>query len=194
MAGLRTIAWMIGIIYSTVPSYWLLIHSRAGRWASRGGKRLLAVGPFWVLLWIVTAAVTWRWRLVALYSAKWVWVPGIGLILAGLTVYAFARQGFTTDQVLGRAELQPHKHEQRLASGGIRSRLRHPFYLGHLCELLGWTIGTGLIVLYGLTIFAVITGYFMVRAEERELQQRFGQAYRDYMARTSALIPLWRMR
>jgi protein-S-isoprenylcysteine O-methyltransferase Ste14 len=188
----RTIAWIAAIVYSTVPSYWLWVHSRAPDWAQRGGKRLHAVGPAWVLMWVAAAALTWNLRSKALYTAVWPWAPAGLLIFTGIILYGFSRQSFSTDQVLGRAELQPHKHEQRLAVGGIRKRIRHPLYLGHFCELLGWSIGSGLLVCYVLLIFAGVTGYVMIRAEERELEQRFGEAYRAYRQRSAAMIPgLW---
>jgi protein-S-isoprenylcysteine O-methyltransferase Ste14 len=189
MGWVRTLAWVIGIIYATVPSYWLLVHGRARIWATRGGRRLAVVGPFWIFLWIIAAAVTWPWRLLTFYTALWMWAPACVLFAAGFSVYALSARSLSIDQVLGRPELQPHKHEQSLTTGGIRARLRHPLYLGHLCELLGWTVGTGLVVLYLLTTFAVITGYFMIRAEERELEQRFGDSYRSYKATTPMLVP-----
>lgn len=186
---LRTLAWAVGIVYATIPSYWLIVHPRARGWAARGGKRLAVVGPTWPLLWIATAAVTWRWRRKTFYTARWTWAPAALFIGTGLVLYAFARRDFSTDQLLGRAELEPHRHAQALNTRGIRARLRHPFYLGHLCELVGWSVGTGLVVLYGLTGFAVATGYFMFRAEDRELELRFGDAYREYRARVPALLP-----
>jgi protein-S-isoprenylcysteine O-methyltransferase Ste14 len=76
-----------------------------------------------------------------------------------------------------------------LNTSGIRCRVRHPYYLGHLCELLGWTLGTGLLVLYALAIFAVVTGAVMITSEERELESRFGQPYRDYKQRVPAILP-----
>ena len=78
---------------------------------------------------------------------------------------------------------------KRLNTQGIRARVRHPYYLGHLCELLGWTIGTGLVVLWLLLVFAVITGAFMIRSEERELASRFGEEYRAYQRRVPAILP-----
>lgn len=189
---LRTIAWIICIVYATIPAYWLIVHPRAARWAEKGGIRLMSIGPAWLLMWLAVGAITWRWRLTTLYDLRWPWIPGAMLILSGLVIYAFARQNFTTDQVLGRSELQPHKHEQRLVAGGIRAHVRHPYYLGHLCELVGWTIATGLVVLYGLLAVGVISGYVMVRAEERELEARFGNDYRQYRARSAAMFPgLW---
>ena len=49
-------------------------------------------------------------------------------------------------------------------------------------------MGTGLIALYALAAFAVITGAVMIRMEDRELEARFGDAYREYrVARTGVL-------
>jgi protein-S-isoprenylcysteine O-methyltransferase Ste14 len=58
--------------------------------------------------------------------------------------------------------------------------------------LAGWTIGSGLVTVYALTLFAILTGYFMVRAEEQELEARFGDEYRRYRQRTAAMVPgIW---
>ncbi len=188
MLVLYTAAWIIAIVYATIPSYWLLVHPHIDFWRARRA-RLSMVGPLWVALWVAAAAITWPWRTLALYRSAWAWIPGAALIATGLFIYTRARRGFSTDQVLGRSELQPQRHEQRLHTSGIRGRVRHPYYLGHLCEMLGWTLGTGLAVLYGLTAFAVITGALMIAAEERELEARFGQAYRDYKQRVPGILP-----
>jgi methanethiol S-methyltransferase len=74
-------------------------------------------------------------------------------------------------------------------TAGIRSRVRHPVYLGHLCEMLAWSIGTGLVDCYGLTAFAVVTGAVMIRLEDGELERRFGDKYRRYKSTTPAILP-----
>lgn len=186
MTALYTIAWVIGIIYATIPSYWLLVHPRIHFWRARRA-RLMTVGPVWALLWAVTGAVTWRWRLVALYHTRWTWLAAVALIAAGIFIYSRAHRDFSTDQMLGRSELEPGKHEQRLKTSGIRARVRHPYYLGHFCELLGWTLGTGLVVLYILLAFAVVTGALMIRMEDAELEQRFGEEFREYKRKVPAL-------
>lgn len=189
---LRTLAWVVAIVYATVPAYWLVVHSGARRWATRGGKRLTAIGPIWVLMWITAGALSWRWHALALYHTPWSWLPGALLIGAGFLLYGPGHNEFSTAQVLGRAELEPDRHEQRLVTTGIRARIRHPYYLAHLSELAGWTIGSGLLVCFALLVLAVITGYAMIQAEERELEQRFGESYRAYRARSSAMFPgLW---
>ena len=183
-----TIAWIIGIIYATIPSYWLLVHPHI-EWWRRRGARLGTVGPLWMLLWAIVAALTWHWRHAQIYRQPWAWLPALALILAGLSIYRGARHKFSTDQVLGRSEIEPGKHEQRLNTSGIRARVRHPYYLGHLCELVGWSIGTGLAVLWALFGFAIVTGALMIRAEERELVERFGDEYREYQRRVPAIFP-----
>ncbi len=188
MIVLRTIAWVVAIVYATIPSYWLLVHPHVEWWRARRA-RLVTVGPLWILMWIVAGAITWRWRLVALYTTPWMWIPAAVLFLTGFWVYWQAHKNFSMDQALGRSELEPGRHEQQLNTRGIRARIRHPYYLGHLCELLGWTIGSGLIVLYVLLVIAIATGAIMIRAEERELETRFGEAYRDYRRRVPAMVP-----
>jgi protein-S-isoprenylcysteine O-methyltransferase Ste14 len=188
MRALYTAAWVIAIIYATVPSYWLLVHPHVEFWRARK-VRLSMVGPLWIALWMIAGAITWPWRMRTLYRAGWAWLPAVGLILTGILIYASARRDFSADQILGRSELEPQRHEQRLHTSGIRARVRHPYYLGHLCELLSWAVGTGLVVLYALLVFAVVTGALMIAAEERELESRFGQAYRDYKQRVPAILP-----
>ncbi len=188
MTALYTLGWIIAIIYATIPSYWLLVHPRIEFWRARRA-RLITVGPLWVMLWVIAGAITWRWRLVVLYRTWWTWMLGGALLLLGFWIYSRARHDFSTDQVLGRSELEPGRHEQRLNTSGIRAQVRHPYYLGHFCELLGWSIATGLVVLYALMVFAVLTGALMVREEERELEARFGEEYREYKQRVPAFFP-----
>jgi protein-S-isoprenylcysteine O-methyltransferase Ste14 len=76
-----------------------------------------------------------------------------------------------------------------LVTTGIRARVRHPVYLGHLCELIGWSLGTGLAVVYVLTGFAIITGAIMIRMEDDELERRFGEPFRQYRDSTPSVIP-----
>ena len=62
-------------------------------------------------------------------------------------------------------------------------------YLAHLCEMLAWSVGTGLAVCWGLMAFAIVTGGVMIRMEDGELEQRFGDAYRAYSNSVPAVFP-----
>ena len=107
----------------------------------------------------------------------------------GLWIYKKSGAAFSAHQLAGLPEILEGHHEQRLVISGIREHVRHPIYLGHLCEMLAWSVGSGLLVCYGLTVFAIITGAIMIRLEDAELEKRFGEEYSQYRKRVPALLP-----
>jgi protein-S-isoprenylcysteine O-methyltransferase Ste14 len=113
---------------------------------------------------------------------------GAPLLGLGFLLYVRSSRGFSAGHLRGHPELEPGEAQQ-LVRGGIRERVRHPIYLGHLCEMLGWSIGTGMVVLFALTAFAVITGAVMIRQEEAELARRFGPEWQTYRERVPAILP-----
>lgn len=186
---LDTIAWLAALVYSTIPAFWLVVHPRVKRWRSRPRSPYRVLVPMWVAMWIVMGAITWPWRHLRFYSSPIAWIPAAVFFVAGLSLYKTGGRNFSGAQLGGRPELEPGRHDQRLVTSGIRARVRHPIYLAHLCELLAWSVGTGLIVVYALTAFAVITGAVMIGLEDRELEERFGQAYQEYRRAVPAVIP-----
>jgi protein-S-isoprenylcysteine O-methyltransferase Ste14 len=190
---LQTIGWAAVIVYASIPSFWLLIHPRVEYWRSKRRSPYRFLIPIWITMWIALALITAPWRHVSIYEARWTWIPAAIFFLTGLWIYISSGKHFSGAQLSGAAELLPAHGEQRLVISGIRNRIRHPLYLGHLCEMLAWSIGTGLAVAYGLTAFAVVTGVIMIRLEDKELEQRFGEEYRRYRSHVPALIPsLWK--
>jgi protein-S-isoprenylcysteine O-methyltransferase Ste14 len=185
---LTTVAWIAGCIYATIPLFWLAIHPRIRHWRShRSPYRVLL--PLWMAMWVAAGALTFPWRHLRLYTTTLAWIPAAALFACGIYLYRRSGQGFSGAQLSGHAELHPHRFEQRLVTSGIRARTRHPVYLGHLCELLAWSLGSGMAVLYGLTGFALLSGALMIVIEERELEQRFGDDYRAYRRRVPAFLP-----
>jgi protein-S-isoprenylcysteine O-methyltransferase Ste14 len=186
---LRTLGWLACIVYATIPSFWLLIHPRVDYWRKRRRSPYFVLLPAWMLMWALLALLTARWRFTALYDTPLTWIPALELFALGIGLYIGSARHFSGAQLGGVPELLPGQPNQRLVTTGVRSRVRHPVYLGHLCEMLAWSIGTGLVVCYALTLFAIITGVFMIRLEEEELVVRFGDAYRTYQQRVPALLP-----
>jgi protein-S-isoprenylcysteine O-methyltransferase Ste14 len=188
------IGWLACCIYGSIPSFWLIIHPRAERWRERKRQRRAVYNilvPVWIGMWFVLFAITFPWRGIQLYHEPYSWIAGFALIAAGIFLYVKARHGFSPLQLSGHHELEPERHQQKLVVTGIREHVRHPIYLGHLLEMLGWSVGTGLLVCWGLTAFALATGAIMIRLEERELVERFGESYRDYQQRVAAIVPKW---
>ncbi len=186
---LKPIGWLVCIAYSNVPSFWLMVHPYAERWRRRKQSPYLILLPAWVAMWAIIGAITARWRTVALYSTPWSWLPGVGLFAGGLWLYSESSKRFSAEQLGGIPEVSAGHREQRLVTSGIRSRVRHPVYLAHLCEMLAWSLGTGLLVCYALTGLAVLTGLVMIRTEDRELELRFGDEYRQYRQQVPAILP-----
>ena len=189
MQLLRTAGWLACVVYSTIPLFWLMIHPRAQRWRKRARSPYRVLLPAWIVMWVGVGALTEPWRQVALYSTAWSWILAGMLFCTGLWIYARAGMHFSWAQLGGLPELQPEHREQRLVTTGIRARVRHPVYLGHLCEMLAWSVGTGLVVCWLLTAFAMITGAAMIRMEDAELEKRFGEEYREYRLRVPAVLP-----
>ena len=140
-------------------------------------------------MWVVVALVTRPWRGIVLYRFDWGWIAAAPLFASGLYLYSQSGKNFSAKQLGGLPEVHGSNREQRLVTDGIRSRVRNPVYLAHLCEMIAWSAGTGLAVCWALTAFAMATGAVMIRMEDAELEQRFGQEYRDYERNVPALLP-----
>jgi protein-S-isoprenylcysteine O-methyltransferase Ste14 len=189
MRWLNLLGWLACLVYSTIPCFWFLVHPRAEYWRSRKRSPYPVLLPAWAAMWAVMALITSRWREVQVYSSGWSWVPALFLFGVGLWLYWQSSKNFSARQLGGVPEVVKGLGEQRLVMTGIRARVRHPVYLAHLCEMLAWSIGTGLVACYGLTAFAALTGAVMIRMEDRELERRFGEEYRQYRARVPAVVP-----
>jgi protein-S-isoprenylcysteine O-methyltransferase Ste14 len=186
---LNLCGWMACVVYSTIPSFWLLIHPRSDYWRSRKRSPYRVLLPAWIAMWIILGLLTSRWRHATLYTTPWTWIPAILLCSAGLWIYSQSAKQFSGAQLGGLPEVLPTHREQQLVTSGIRSRVRHPVYLAHLCETLAWSVATGLAVCYALTAFALVTGAIMIRLEDAELEQRFGNEYRAYREKVPAVLP-----
>jgi protein-S-isoprenylcysteine O-methyltransferase Ste14 len=117
------------------------------------------------------------------------WIPAALLFTAGLILYKLSHHNFTLIQLGGLPEILPNHAQQTLATGGIRARVRHPVYVAHLAEMLGWSAGSGLAICWALTAFAIATGALMIKMEDRELEKRFGEEYCHYRSSVPAIVP-----
>lgn len=189
-AKLLHIPWMVSVLYSSIPLFWFAIHPFAGFWRRMNRSPYLLLLPIWAAIISALAWATWPWHSLRLYSSSWTWAPAALLMFSALRTYTAIRGGFGTHKLSGEAELRPHEHAQELVTTGLHGQMRHPIYVAHLLSLAGWTIGSGLAVSYVLlALSALFTFPLMIWIEERELDKRFGQHFRDYKARVP-LVPL----
>jgi len=189
MQYLRIVGWLACVVYSTIPLFWLMVHPRAHVWREKERSPFRVLVPAWIVMWVGVGAITQPWHLVAIYSTWWSWIPAGLLFAVGIFVYWRARAHFSWQQLGGLPEVRAGHSHDRLVMTGIRARVRHPVYLGHLCEMVAWSVGTGLAVCWALTAFAVATGAVMIRMEDEELEERFGEEYRKYRKTVPAVLP-----
>lgn len=189
MGFVRTLAWLACVVYSTIPLFWLMVHPRARRWRERVASPFRLLVPAWIVMWVGVAALTGPWRNVTFYSTRWTWAPAALLFASGIFIYSHAGAHFSWAQLGGLPEVRTGRSDDRLVTSGIRSQVRHPVYLGHLCEMLAWSLGTGLAVCWLLTVLAIATGAVMIRKEDAELEKRFGADYVAYRKRVHAVLP-----
>jgi|SRR5579863_4181684 len=192
MRFVRILGWLACVIYSTIPSFWLMVHPRAHRWRARVRSPFRVLVPAWLTMWLGVGVLTAPWQSVTIYSTPWTWIPAILLFIAGVFIYSHSGAHFTLAQLGGLPEVRPDHRDHRLVTTGIRSRVRHPVYLAHLCEMIAWSLGTGLLVCWILTAFAVATGAVMIRLEDMELERRFGEEFAQYRSRVPAVFPRMR--
>lgn len=105
---------------------------------------------------------------------------GIGLGAAGFLILLAAAGLF----VRAGTNIQPHHPTTALVTGGLYRFSRNPIYLGATLVYLGLAAGLaslGVLVLLPAVLAALHLG--VIRREERYLEEKFGEAYRDYKAR-----------
>ncbi len=179
-----------------VVVYLLAINTPARIRRKRAGRAEQRLNPVDVGL-DITAAIFWQVMPFIVYFTDWLafadytlprwagWV-GVGMVAASLLLFwrAYADLGRNWSPTLEIAQ------DHQLVTGGVYGRIRHPVYaamwlwaLANPLMLWNWVAGFGLLV-----VFAVLYVRRVPR-EEAMMRDHFGDAYREYAARTPALLP-----
>src|SRR5215471_7561153 len=105
LAWLGTLGWLACIVYSTIPAFWLLIHSRVAHWRSRTYLPYRVLVPFWIGMWIVVGLISYPWHKLTFYRSGGAWTPAVLLFAMGLWLYRAAGANFSKQQLYGLSEL-----------------------------------------------------------------------------------------
>jgi protein-S-isoprenylcysteine O-methyltransferase Ste14 len=93
---------------------------------------------------------------------------------------------------LVRSAAAVHHLEQlpdHVVTAGPFRRVRHPIYLGVLLVYLGMVLATASLLSLAILVSIFFFYNYIAGYEEKLLEARFGQAYRDYAIRTGKWIP-----
>jgi protein-S-isoprenylcysteine O-methyltransferase Ste14 len=107
-------------------------------------------------------------------------ILGLELIVVGLALVIIARRTF----LAAGTRVEPWKPPTAVVSTGVFSWLRNPMYVGGTAALIGlaillasdWMVVT-------TVVLALVLHFGVVKREERYLEAKFGDAYRQYKAR-----------
>jgi protein-S-isoprenylcysteine O-methyltransferase Ste14 len=100
---------------------------------------------------------------------------GIALFAAGLTIFEIAMIPFVKTAI------------DEPVTTGLYRYSRHPVYIGVFAQYIGIGIASASGLFLLITVISIILSILVVPAEERFCLDKYGKAYRQYMART----PRW---
>jgi protein-S-isoprenylcysteine O-methyltransferase Ste14 len=109
------------------------------------------------------------------------------VILVGLTIMTLCISSFIR---IGKGTLAPWSPTKKLVIKGLYRYVRNPMILGVFIVLLGEALAlkSQNILLWAASFFVINTIYFIVY-EEPDLEDRFGDEYREYKKHVSRWLP-----
>jgi protein-S-isoprenylcysteine O-methyltransferase Ste14 len=107
-------------------------------------------------------------------------ILGVELMVAGLALVMVARNTF----IAAGTRVEPWKPSTTVVATGVFAWLRNPMYVGGTAALIGlavllasdWMVVT-------TVVLALVLHFGVVMREERYLEGKFGDAYRQYKSR-----------
>jgi protein-S-isoprenylcysteine O-methyltransferase Ste14 len=114
-------------------------------------------------------------------------LAGLSLVVAGLILFVAAVRLFSQ---YGEGSIMPWDPTQRLIVRGVYRHVRNPMHTGVFLVLFGEGFllrSTPLLVLVAAVV--VLHLFYIPLSEERGLERRFGEAYREYKRNVPRWIP-----
>jgi len=178
---------------ATLPfavGYWYLIHPFIGFWRV-AGPWVAYAGVLVVLGFNV--AVVWIWR-DALFAVSYPvgpvhWTIAAVLYVTAAVIQINVQRHLKFRILAGLPELSPERHAGELLQDGIYARIRHPRYVSVSFGMTAAAIFCNYQSLWIATILMFPALYGIVLLEERELRDRFGEAYIEYSRRVPRFVP-----
>ncbi|MGI9393118.1 MAG: methyltransferase family protein [Boseongicola sp.] len=137
-----------------------------------------------LLLAVVAGAITFGrlfpfpWPGVNDLSAR---VVGLSIGAGGILLAVWASWALYR----ARTTIMPHQSADVLVTSGPFSRLRNPIYVADVMLLLGGAeLTKNIWFVAAAALFGLLVTFLAILPEERHLEARFGDAYRDYKSRS----------
>jgi len=191
MDRVRYVLAVIGWI-SIPPAvlYWFIVHPFVDVWRRVGKPVTFGVLS---LFYVACMVALWRVRgpvLATEYGSNpWLW-PAAAVCYAGaIWIQTKIRKQLRFRVLAGSPELDRDGKGGALMDTGLYARVRHPRYLAVMLGVLAWALFTNYLAMYVLVPLTGLGIVAIIRFEERELLERFGEPYRRYRERVPMLFP-----
>jgi protein-S-isoprenylcysteine O-methyltransferase Ste14 len=179
------------MFWPIIPLYWIPVHLGPVFFKKKPGNRTYLLV---FLSWALAACVIYlnRAAILAERTQFPVSVEAAGLVLlaAGIAINLWTADLLTWPGIIGIPETSQEPGRSRLVDRGAFAVVRHPTYLAHTLILLGVFLFTG-VEAAGVLALAdfVVVNAVVIPLEEKELLERLGEPYRQYMARVPRIVP-----
>jgi len=194
MKGVENVRYIMGVllVISLPPAilYWFIVHPFVGFWRR--------VGARWTFILLAIFLVG---SMVALYPLRDsllgrdfgtnlpLILTALPLLVASGVISRKRRKHLSFRTLAGVPEVAPEGQGPGLLQEGIYGRIRHPRYVEFTLGCAGWALFCNYAGLYISVTVTIALLFVIVLIEEKELRQRFGQAYVDYSARVPRFVP-----
>jgi protein-S-isoprenylcysteine O-methyltransferase Ste14 len=196
---LDRIRYALGVLalVSYVPGliFWFVIHPFVRVWRRLGPVAAYACAG---VVHAALAIAAYRARGFLLgrdFGTNWA-----GIVTGGGVIATLAWLGFTASRPMdhlsvstrmGIPELSNVGRPEALVCTGIYRVVRHPIYASAAAAGVGYALIVNHLGIYVLFVGAIPVLYLVTVLEERELINRFGDAYRRYQREVPRMLP-WR--
>lgn len=193
----RYIAALVLVV--TMPPavvYWFVVHPFAGVWRRLGYRWSLVVLLFAFFAGIGALAALRDVLVVGDLGTRWTLMPVAGALYGlSLALERKCRKHLSFRILVGIPELgggsgRDDDGPGELLTEGIYARVRHPRYLAVILGAWGWALFANYTAGYVVAALLIPSLWVLTVLEERELVERFGDAYRAYRTRVPRLIPV----
>ena len=182
------LATFVTLVLPAVMAFWITIHGCLRFWRKAGVVPAYSAAA---IAMTIAAWFAWYWRQQLLGSDlgfSWLTViPGVLIYAVSIWLSKSVRAHLSLSTFAGVPEIK--NNSQCLISEGPYTVVRHPRYTLVIVGIIGWCLVCNFLGTYVVGVIAICGFYLIAVLEERELQQRFGQAYFDYQTKVPQIIP-----
>lgn len=183
MNFLHLLAFLAILVWPVVPLFWIPVHGLS-RFFKRIGLLTYLMPP---LVWIPIAYIVFKYKEELLgfrYELPQIInLFGLFLVIVGTLLHLWTGKLLGLWGLMGIPEVSK-RLESRLVTEGPFRVVRHPTYLAHTILFLGIYMITEVFTIAILTIIDLtIVVPIIIPLEERELTERFGREYKEYIKR-----------